>query len=171
MPYFEAGAVRKPRRIPPLICNLAPDPSMIQHSHRQGRWHPNCARRGTTAVEFAFVFPVFLIFLFGLIDVGRGFMVSHLLTDAARAGCRQAVLPNKTNTDVTATVTDLLSKENFSGLTPTIKVNGSAADVSSATSGDEITVVVSASTASITWLPVHRFLSGSITGQFSLIRE
>ncbi len=159
----------------PLIATFALDPSMTSQPLQQGCCRPGriCrrTRAGTTTVEFAIIFPIFLIFLFGLIDIGRGFMVSHLLTDAARAGCRQAVLPSKSNSDVKATVNDLLSKENFGSLTPTIKVNGAEADVSTAKSGDEITVVLSASTDTITWLPVHRFLKGSITGQFSLIRE
>ena len=36
------------------------------------------------------------------------------LTDAARAGCRQGILPTKSNSDVKARVNDLLSKENIS---------------------------------------------------------
>lgn len=44
-------------------------------------------RRGTTAVETAFVLPVFLMFVLGIIEFGHAQMVNHLL----RSACRSAV--------------------------------------------------------------------------------
>ncbi|TFG81694.1 MAG: pilus assembly protein, partial [Chromatiales bacterium] len=46
---------------------------------------------GTAAVEFAIVAPVFFLFVFGLIELGRIVMVQQALTNAAREGCRTAV--------------------------------------------------------------------------------
>ena len=45
-------------------------------------------RRGTTAVEAAVVLPVFLLFVFGLIEYGRLQLVSNLLNSACRGGAR-----------------------------------------------------------------------------------
>ena len=48
--------------------------------------------RGTTAVEFALVLPLFLLLLFGIIDFGRYFFVQHTLQFATREGTRLATV-------------------------------------------------------------------------------
>jgi len=45
-------------------------------------------RAGTSIVETAFVLPVFLIFLFGLIEFGHAHMVSNVLRSACRSAAR-----------------------------------------------------------------------------------
>ena len=45
-------------------------------------------RKGGALVEFAVVFPVFLVLVVGAIDVGRAVMVRQTLAEAARAGAR-----------------------------------------------------------------------------------
>lgn len=45
-------------------------------------------RRGQGLVEFALVIPIFLLILFGLIDVGRFVFLSSSLSQAAREGAR-----------------------------------------------------------------------------------
>jgi Flp pilus assembly protein TadG len=47
-------------------------------------------RRGQGLVEFALVIPIFLLVLFGLIDVGRYVFLSSTLSQAAREGARLA---------------------------------------------------------------------------------
>ncbi len=47
----------------------------------------NCrrsARRGSAAVEFAFVAPIFFAFIIGIVDFGRMMMVQEIMTNAAR---------------------------------------------------------------------------------------
>jgi Flp pilus assembly protein TadG len=44
--------------------------------------------RGQAMVEFAFAFPIFLLIVFGLIDLGRAVYVSNSLAEAARDGAR-----------------------------------------------------------------------------------
>lgn len=44
--------------------------------------------RGQALVEFAVVFPVFMLILFGIIDVGRYVYVANSLNEAAREGAR-----------------------------------------------------------------------------------
>ena len=45
-------------------------------------------RSGTTIVEVAFVLPVFLVFVFGLVEYGRLQMVNNMLKTACRAAAR-----------------------------------------------------------------------------------
>lgn len=57
-------------------------------------------RRGTTAVEVAFILPVFLTFVFAIFEYGRSVMVSNLLQcacrNAARAGATEGVTTQQT---------------------------------------------------------------------------
>ncbi len=43
---------------------------------------------GQSLVEFALVFPVFLLLLFGLIDIGRFVYTANAVSEAAREGAR-----------------------------------------------------------------------------------
>ena len=54
---------------------------------------------GATAVETALVLPVCLMFLLGLFDFARVIMIRQVVTNAAREGCRYAVV----NTDTATT--------------------------------------------------------------------
>lgn len=130
------------------------------------------ARIGAHLVEFAFVIPFFLLFIFGLIEVGRGMMVSTLMSNAARTGCRVGVVPGRNNNDVIAAVDSLLSAQGISGHTTTITVNGSTGtNVSSGQTGDTVLVTVSVPIAQASWLPSLSFMKGNITGQFSIPHE
>lgn len=60
-------------------------------------------RRAAAAVEFAFVAPIVLMVLFGIIEYGRYFMVRHVMDGAAREGVRYAVVHSSTATDVDVT--------------------------------------------------------------------
>lgn len=53
----------------------------VARSHRRDE-------RGAAAVEFALVFPVFLLLVLGTIDFGYFFFVSEIVTNAAREGAR-----------------------------------------------------------------------------------
>ena len=65
----------------------------------------NCRnRRGAAAVEMAIVTPVFLLLAFGIIEFGRGLMVSNLVTIATREGARQAIVDGSTNAEETAAI-------------------------------------------------------------------
>jgi Flp pilus assembly protein TadG len=128
-------------------------------------------RRGAQAVEFALVAPLFFLFIFALVDIGRGMMVVSLLNNAARAGVRVGAIPGKSNSDIQTAVNQMATGQRLSGTTTTITVNGAAQDASTAQSGDSITVTVSAPASSVTWLPVQWFINGTLRGQFTLPRE
>jgi Flp pilus assembly protein TadG len=48
--------------------------------------------RGQALVEFALILPVLLLLVLGIIEFGRAWNLSQIITDAAREGARQAVL-------------------------------------------------------------------------------
>jgi Flp pilus assembly protein TadG len=129
-------------------------------------------RPAAAATEFAFVALVFFIFILGMVEVGRGMMVVHLLTNAARMGCRTGVVEGRTNTDISNAVLNNLSAQGISTETVTVQVNDNTAAVSTASPGDEVTVLVSVPTSTVSWIPGARFLTGpTLNGKYTLRRE
>ncbi len=49
-------------------------------------------RRGSTIVQVAIVLPVILLLLFGILEYSRYVMLLQIMTNAAREGCRYAVM-------------------------------------------------------------------------------
>lgn len=49
-------------------------------------------RRGASLVEFAFVVPVFLLVLFGMLEYARFFYTMQVMNNAAREGARYAAV-------------------------------------------------------------------------------
>lgn len=49
-------------------------------------------QRGAAAVEMAIIMPLLLLFIAGIVDFGRYFLVEIQLTNAAREGARVAVI-------------------------------------------------------------------------------
>jgi Flp pilus assembly protein TadG len=129
-------------------------------------------RFGAQAVEFALVFPVFVLFVFGLVEIGRGMMVSTLMSNAARAGCRSGVVVGASTSTVDNRVDGLLKAQGINGYTTTVQVNGNAAtDVSAAQPKDTVTVMVSVPVSNVSWLPGASYVFGNITGRFSMPHE
>lgn len=65
-------------------------------------------RRGVAAVEMAFVLPLFLMLVLGIVEFGRALMVGQLVTNSAREGARIAVITGSTNTEVEQHIEDFL---------------------------------------------------------------
>ena len=55
---------------------------------------PLRGRRGQSLVEFALVVPMLLLMVVGVIEFGRAWNVSQVVTDAARQGARKAAVLN-----------------------------------------------------------------------------
>jgi len=56
----------------------------------RSRWSPE---RGQSMAEMALVLPLFLLLVFGIVEIGRAFAARQALTSAAREGARILVLP------------------------------------------------------------------------------
>ena len=118
----------------------------------------NSNRRGATAVEFAFVAPIFFLLVLGMIDLGRMIMIQHAATNAAREGCRKAVLATTVNsTDIENTVRRALqTTTTYAWNKDVVRVSVPAGVSSSTVSGTELTVGVEIDFADLTWLPFAR---------------
>lgn len=127
-------------------------------------------RRGATLVEMAFALPVLLLIVLGLFEFAFVFLVQHLLQDAAREGCRSAALPGSTNIEVQESVASSLQAYGISGITTRILVNNVQADLSGATSGDQVGVQISIPVANISVIPTG-YVRGNLSANYSRVRE
>jgi Flp pilus assembly protein TadG len=64
---------------------------------------------GAEFIEFALAFPLLLLVVLGIMDMGLMFQQYEVITNAAREGARIAVLPNYKTADVQARVTQYIS--------------------------------------------------------------
>lgn len=122
-------------------------------------------RRGVTAVEFAFVAPVFFIMVLGIIEFGRAMMVQSLLTGAAQQGARAGSLTNASTANVTSSVNNYLSSGGISGASTTV----SPSPPSSASSGQAITVTVTIPYSQVSWLPSPSYLKTTTLRSTALV--
>ena len=79
-----------------------PEAGGSSHQHRS-----KCVRRdawppGTTLVEFAFIFPIFLLFVFVLFEYGHTMMVANMVTSIAKQAAHQGSLEGTSTADVQA---------------------------------------------------------------------
>jgi Flp pilus assembly protein TadG len=131
-------------------------------------------RRGATAVEFAFVAPLFFLIVLGLIEIGRACMVSELLTESARRACRTGVIEGTSYSSIQSAATNFLTSVGINGESANVYVNDTLASsttgVSSMPAYTEITVVVTVPASAVAWTPVG-YVTGSLSGQYTMRRE
>lgn len=71
------------------------------------------SQRGATAVEFAVIFPLLILLLFGMIEFGLYLFNRQVITNACREGARYGVvaLPTRrTNTEIRTTILNYSSQ-------------------------------------------------------------
>ena len=141
---------RNPR--PPGRCTMRDAETLRWRSRSERHWRPS--RLGTAAVEFALVAPVFFLFVIGLIELGRMVMVQQALTNAAREGCRTAVLATTIDSaDVDAAVRDYLESVMSSAASADQLRVTVPAGLAVAASGTDLTVAVEVDYQDVSWLP------------------
>src|ERR1700730_5843435 len=128
-------------------------------------------RQAAHVAELAVVSPILIMIILGIIEIGSGLMVVHLLNNAAQAGCRSGIVEGQSTANIKSVVVNALTSAGVSGETATVQVNDGSTDASSAVAGDEITVLVSVPISSVSWVPGVKFLSGSLQGQYTMRRE
>ncbi len=138
-------------------------------------------RRGAVAVEMALVLPIFCTMVFGIIEFGRGFMVSQLVTNAAREGTRRAIVDGSTNSDVTSAIQTYLNSAcgvATADISITIAVapaTGNPANptnsLASCASKDLITVTVSVPFNKVSLLTGNYLTGKNLTGKASMRHE
>jgi Flp pilus assembly protein TadG len=131
-------------------------------------------RRGTTALEFALVGPLFFVLVLGVIEFGRAFMVIELLNEAAREGCRAAIVEGTSSAQIKLAVTNFLTSASVDGTVASVTVNGTSIDTmetKTMPAYTEMTVMVTVPVSSITWVPNGFIPNGTLTGQYAMRRE
>ncbi len=130
--------------------HLLPSPCVAGKTRAAGR-------RGAAAVEFAVVLPVFITLVFGMIEYGRMVMVQQVITNAAREGCRKAIMDGATSQEVQDVVNNYLESAGITSATITI----TPSEPSEAGAGEPVTVSVSVPYDQVSWLPAPMYLSGT----------
>jgi Flp pilus assembly protein TadG len=139
-------------------------------------------RSGLAVVEFAFLAPVFVFMILGMIEVSRAIQVRQVLGDAARAACRNGMLRSATNDSITQNAKDILDDyldtntsdtvKPSTNATITILLNGASGNVSSAKKGDVVTVKVSIAASNISWVtPRYITSTTNIIQTVTMIRQ
>jgi Flp pilus assembly protein TadG len=107
-------------------------------------------RKGATAVETALVIMPVIMLIFGVFEYGFLLMNWNLLNNAAREGCRYAVVNNTSTTigtDVQTIASGFMAGEskNFNAFTVTVSGThqGVSTPVNNLVAGDMLTVTVS----------------------------
>ena len=128
-------------------------------------------RRGGSVLEAAVVLPVLIYVAFGTVQFGYYFYVRHALDGAAREGARAAIVSGATYANVTSAVSSTMSADSLSssGYSTTVQDNGTTvASLSSAVTGDTITVTVSCSWGTVgagfqlwNWIGTSKTVSGT----------
>ncbi|MEW5875159.1 MAG: TadE/TadG family type IV pilus assembly protein [Candidatus Zixiibacteriota bacterium] len=77
--------------------------------------------RGQSVIEFAFILPLLLLLVFGIVEVGRMLMRANLLTQAAREGARAAAV-GVDSLDVVDRVTGVLTAAGVGQSPETVEV-------------------------------------------------
>ena len=125
-------------------------------------------RTGGAAVEFAIVAVPLILLLLTVVEFGRALMCVHSLEEAARLGCRTAVLQGTTVSEVETTVAETLAPAGIGNQTVAVSPN----PLGAAAAWSPVTVTVTASYADLSWLPVPAYFgSANMTASCTLPRE
>lgn len=130
-------------------------------------------RYGTATVECAAMLPVLATLIVGMFEASRAIKVAEVLDDCARRGCRIAITPGKSNSDVTTVINNLMTDNGLPNATITISVKNqttgtvTVADCNTAKGGDAVLVKVGikVSDALYFWPNSYYLASNSIESQ------
>ncbi len=136
-------------------------------------------RSGAVTVEIALVVVLVSMFVFSVFEYGRLLMDWNVLNNAARQGCRYALVNNTASTittDVQTIVTNSMGGRNsaFTGFTVTVSGThgGVATAVNNLVAGDFITVNVTGQYKFLNIIPLIRLSSSfTITSAVTMLCE
>lgn len=126
-------------------------------------------RRGAAVVEFAIVAPIFVLFVFGMLEYGRMVMVQQVLTNASREGARIAVLEGATQSDVISAVTDYCASSRVPIASDDVVID--PVDPANAGFGEPVTVEVQVAFSDVSWLPSPMYLGATQLNAASVMRK
>ena len=147
---------------------------------KKGRSRAARPRQGAAMIELAFVLPVFLMLVFGILEVGRIVMVSQMVTEASRVACRLAVLTGVTATDVTNEATTFLTAGGIPASAVTVTITGQTVaggainqtiKLATIQEGLAVCVRVQVNYAQAAWIPPTRFAVPTISASTVMRKE
>jgi len=134
----------------------------------RSRFRRHGRRRGTAAVEFALIAPIFFTVILAIIEFGRMMMVQQILVNAAREGARASVLPSETDSQVSTVVTNYMSAAGVSGYTQSL----SPTEASGPTSGTNMTMTISVPCSTVSWLGGSTWFNGkTLSAKVVMVHE
>lgn len=145
---------------------------MSRHTGRSTRdrgRRPRYPRKGLETVELALTLPFIVLFGLGVIEFSRALTVQQVLTNAAREGARQAILPDSSVEAVKEKVAENLR---IGSIDPTAGVVGvTPSSLSGSKSGTAVTVNVQVPYHKVSWLPVPQYLGNAVLGSQCSMRH
>ena len=117
-------------------------------------------------MEFAFVLPILLIFVLGVMEIGRYINVNLMLQAAAREGARQASTGQMTNAQVITAVTGVVKAAGLptNNLVVTVAdLTNPGTDVSQAAILDNIQVTASLPYSQVRWITTSYYTNAGTT--------
>ena len=121
------------------------------------------------------VAPVFFLLVFGMIEFGRAVMVQQVITNASREGARTAVLDGTTRAEIDAKVEDYLQNACVSGAETAViaidDVSQAEKEFEQSDYGDAIEVTVTIPFDQVSWVPVPKFLGGTVLTATTVMRR
>jgi Flp pilus assembly protein TadG len=92
------------------------------------------SERGQSLVEFALILPIFIVVLFGIMEFGRLWEITNLITSASREGARVAAISGTSQSQAINAAQNVLSAAN---------IDDAVVSVSGPNAASEVTVTVS----------------------------
>ena len=132
---------------------------------------PLSHRSGAALVEFALIFPLILILMVGIWEVGRMIEVQQAVSNAAREGGRQASTGQRTAGQVQTAVLNYLSNTGISTAGTTVTVTNITSpglgDPTSANQLHRLRVAVAVPFSNVRWIAMDWFVAAgsNITSQ------
>ena len=104
---------------------------------------------GVATAEMAILLPFIVMLAFAMVEASRMCMVTQVLANAAREGCRVAVCNGKTSADVIARVDSTLTAARIDPTLVTVTLSPTA--IQQATSSSQITLTLGVDFSKVNW--------------------
>ena len=108
------------------------------------------------AVEFAVIAPLLFLVILASVEFCRAMMVVQSLEEAARSGCRVAILNGTTAADIESEVDRILAPAGIE----IYDVATQPVDITTAERFAPVSVSVSAAFENMSWVPLPNYLNG-----------